>query len=920
MIGKTIAHYEIIDLLGKGGMGEVYRARDSKLDREVALKVLPEDMAHNTERLARLRREAKLLAALNHPHIAAIHGLEEIEDKVILVMEIAEGEELGTRIQKGGLLLEDTLGIARQIAEGLEEAHAKGIVHRDLKPANIKVSPDGKVKILDFGLARAFVNESEAEVDSAMSPTITGMHTMAGTIIGTAAYMSPEQARGLPVDKRADIFAYGTILFEMLSGRQLFDGNTVSDKLASILKTTPDWDLLPQDTPPRIRELVQRCLAKRRHDRLQDIGDARLEIEWTQQGNTGFVAGRSAKRSGLPLIPTIVGGVILAVVAGLAAWNLAPGDSGTTDTGLSSPSHHLSLEIPADLRLTGHLLGPDGMLAVNAVPADPTSPQGNVSRLYFRRPDRFDLEPVPGSENLQGYCISPDSRWLALIAPEQSVTAGLYLWKIPTDLSSPPLKVVMWEKQWNPEKIHWLPDDDLVVATYLSQLVRIPMDGSTPRAPIQMEISSGEFNFGPRSSWGTLLPDGIHLLTTSQAWSEEGYSENIYVSNVDTGESRLVLANGANPRWMDSGHLLFSRGTSILAIRFDPETLEVQGGPVAVADGLRTTAAWSHGEFGLTREGRLIYPPGGLIGQQQTLVWTDRTFQEFTPWSEDLYSFDQPPRVSPDLRYLSIVIAGADGVFETWISRLDRPSLRRFAYEKGRDVSGDAWTPDGSHLVYSSFFPGHFRVMSKAVNGQEEPLLILDRKSDQETSAITGFADEGRSLLFFNMEAGVSRIYMIPYPGDGTGQAEPKTVVTNARGGNISPDGKWLAYESMISGQPRIQMRRWLGDGAVGPEYQVFPEVASSPEWYQEGPDVPLEIWFFHEWKVWSVTLTPGPEPDLGRPEFVAPWNPHLKGFHILPDGRILGRLAGKDEEDPGRLDVILNWEDEIHDQLGRSR
>jgi len=910
LIGKTLAHYRIDEKIGQGGMGEVYRAHDTTLDRDIALKLLPISFTAEPERVARLRREAKVLASLNHSNIAAIHGLEEADQRVFLAMELAEGEDLSQRIASGRLQMEESLEIARAIAQGLEEAHAKGVVHRDLKPANVKVSADGKVKILDFGLARAYTEESDPDIDPALSPTITSLHTQAGTILGTAAYMSPEQARGLPVDKRTDIWAFGVVLYEMLSGEQIFQGDTVSDKLASILKTEPDWSNLPADTPPRVRELLERCLSKHRRDRLQDIGDARVEIEWTLEGRTGVVDASASARRRLPLVPALVAALVLAAVVAAVAWTVGS-SAGRRSAGQHGATGAIRVDVslPPDLRVEGVQVAPNGLVAVEARPTRSEGSEGDNSRLYLRQANSYEFDELDGSVGFRTACFSDDSRWIAMVAPDRSQSTGLYLWKVPVDGSAPPLRVLRWPDEWE-FRVHWLADGDLLATTHTREFIRISDDGQRLSEPVKLVAEDFDDEFFPQESFASELPDGVHVLGSIEAWSEAGYARHVAIANIDTGEARVLIENAANPRWLDGGFILFSRASSVLALPFDPENLEVLGGPVAVADGIRIAESWAHGGFEISEAGDLYYAPGGLVGQKQQLAWTDPSFQEFQAWSPELRNFDSAPLVSPDTRHLAITIAAPDGVFETWISEIDQPALRRFLYQKGRDCAPRLWTPSGEKLIYSSYSTPQNRFEMVAVDGSSQPEPLWESSDSAGRYAPTGFADDGSLLLVTHIVEGKYFVLLYPFLEEHDGKPPTRRLLSDAAEARVSPDGKWLVYEANTSGRLEVYLRRWLGGGELGPEISVA--AGNSPEWYRASDDSPLEIWFDHQNGSYRVRLTTEPTLRLTRPELLMEMGGRINGVDILTDGRILAWMAGDDEARPNRMNVVLNWKNEI--------
>ena len=910
MIGQRLAHYQITALIGKGGMGEVYRARDTKLDRDVAVKVLSADMSDDDERIARFRREARALATLQHANIASIYGFEDSPEARFLVMEAVDGEDLAVRLRRGALDPDDALEFARQIATGLEAAHDQGIVHRDLKPANVMVTPQGQIKILDFGLARAYQGDAVDEGDLSNSPTVTAAVTGAGTLLGTAAYMSPEQARGHAVDQRTDIWAFGVILFEMLTGNRLFDGDTVSDKLASILKTEPAWETLPPSTPPRIRELLERCLAKRRRHRMKDIGDVRLEIEWIQQGKTGTEdVGPSAGRR-VRLVPALIGAVMLATLAGLATWTLRPDGPDSARPASEGVPRRLSLQFPADLDVDDWLVARDGSVVISARPLDSGSAEGDALQLYVRELDRFDFQPIPGSARVSAFCFSYDSNWIAWLSPDPATSSGRYLWKMPVDRSSPALRVMTWRGEWRPSIIG-LPRGDFLTVTYNRELLRIPSDGSAPGVPVQIRAEDFEDPFVPGPSSNTVLPDGVHVFDTVEVWTQDGYSRQIAVANLNTGAARLVVPNGDHPNYLDSGHLLFSRGPTLLAVRFDPNTVTTVGEPVAVADGLRTRSAWNHGEFGISAGGDLYHVPGGIVGQQRQLHWVDASdFTRFEPWSEERRAFETSLCISPDGRHLALIIADPSGLYEVWVTDLKRPAFRRFAFEEGRDCTPIAWWPDGTRLVYASMVPDDYRLMSAPVDGPDSSTLLFHSAGTSPTYDgfnPASFADGGTALILGRRSQGRYEVVYLKL-GEGPEDEEPKVLLTGASLAQLSPDGEWLVYEADTSGRLQVYLRRWLGGGDLGPEIPVSLTGGSNPMWYRKGDQAPPEIWYTDQAQIHAVVMESSAGPTLSRPRLVVERNEAIVDVEVAPDGRFLTLVKGDDEAEPGRLNVILNW------------
>ncbi len=489
MIGTTLSHYKVLEKLGEGGMGVVWKALDTKLDREVAIKLLPETFSADAERVARFEREAKLLASLNHRNIAAIYGVDESDGRRFLVMELVEGEDLSRKLERGPLPTDEAIDVCHQLARALEAAHEKGVLHRDLKPANVQVTPEGRVKVLDFGLAKAF----EVEGDSAVSPTLTSAGTQAGMILGTAGYMSPEQARGKTLDKRTDIWSFGCVLFECLTGRAAFRGDTLSDTLASILKSEANWTLLPDRTPPRVRELLLRCFEKDARNRLRDIGDARLELQRSITGHESLsgvsavslaaTVPEAARRFSLPVL---AGVLVLGAAIGAGVWALVAGSGGNTGPGLSEVAR-FSIGMPRDHLLLGYLASPDGhTVGYSALPG--TQSSGQVAAVAFlRRFGEYESVLLEGTEGFSDFAFSPDGRWAVARVPVAPKSTKFRVDKLSVDGSAPPLTLADLPDIWVGPLV-WLPDGDILM--HQSQpygIVRIPSDGGRPSDPIVIE-------------------------------------------------------------------------------------------------------------------------------------------------------------------------------------------------------------------------------------------------------------------------------------------------------------------------------------------------------------------------------------------------------------------------------------------------
>ena len=692
LIGQTLSHYRITAALGAGGMGEVYRATDTNLGRDVAIKVLPPEVVQDPERLARFRREAHLLAALNHPNIAAIHGLEEADGKPFLVLELVEGEDLKERLQRGAIPVDESLGIAKQIAEALEEAHAKGIVHRDLKPANVKLTPDGKVKVLDFGLAKAYAAQpaSGSASVSSQSPTLDHTGTQAGVILGTAAYMSPEQASGKEVDKRADIWSFGVVLFEMLAGHRLFTGDSVTETLASVLKGDPPWDALPADCPPAVTKLLRRCLQKRSRERLHDIADARLELEDQLSGEEGELGGR-----GVVTPPAWRRALPWGLAAALAATSLALGFRSVPEPDLIQ----LDLVPPRGTRLWGlggrarPAVSPDGrMLAFSAWDAE------GRSKLYLRPFDAAEARTLTGTDGGTFPFWSPDSRFIGFFADGQlkkvEAKGGA-----PMSLCDAPIGR---GGSWSPQGVIVFSPD------FTAPLHRVADEGGEP-SPVTELDSSGKDD---SHRFPHFLPDGRRFLYLARASGEVGEGHAVMVGSLDGDEEKLLLRSAAAATYA-SGQLLYLREGTLQARPLDLKRLELTGEETPLVQGVRLDSAPGFAAFSASPTGVLAY----VSGERQTrstLEWHDRA-------GTNVGTLGDPAdylgvHLSPDGTRAVTDIADSHQVADLWIYDISRDLRTRFTFDPQWDVGG-SWSPDGRYLVFSSWRRGHADLYRKPLEG-----------------------------------------------------------------------------------------------------------------------------------------------------------------------------------------------------------
>jgi serine/threonine protein kinase len=784
MIGTTLSHYKITAKLGEGGMGEVYRADDTQLGREVAIKVLPEAMAADPERMARFSREAQVLASLNHPNIAAIYGLEETEGRRALVMELVEGETLGQIIARGPISSDLAIPVAVQIAQALEAAHEKGIIHRDLKPANVKITPDGTAKVLDFGLAKATEPTSMSGIGSAsMSPTLTQDMTAAGIILGTASYMSPEQARGQVVDKRSDNWAFGSVLFEMLSGKRAFAGETVTDILGAIVHKQPEWSELPGTTPAGVRKVLQRCLVNDPKQRLHDIADARIELQ--------EAAGLSRPHEPVSdLAPTpasaisprgLLIGALLGLAVGLGLYMLLDPRSSQAP----QASGHFSLQIPPDIRAVGNpMISPQGDYLV-------FWGLGDRARLYERRLDDFTIREIEGTEGVGSHAISPDGRWIAFLADNK-------LKKINRAGGSP---IVLTDLNSILPGVRWGPGDTLLFSRgwIQSGLYSIPASGGEAKALTEPDYDAGEIGHW----WAETLPDEKWVLFTIWTDGSSLNDSKIGAVNVESGEKR-VLFPGADADFLSSGHLLYYHGGSYFVAPFDPVTLERTGPEVLVLPeaARRDPNGGTDISISVSDNGTLTYVPEGPL---RRLSWFDRDGTQ-TPWPFEPDRFTDVQASPTDGRVTVSILK--EGAYQIWIFDPDRRTQDPFTSNSGSAWDG-VWHPDGKQIAYTALSGGTFDIQMQ-LSGQEPEVVVATDLDD----IVNSFSPDGATLIFQRLAEGADTDVWAVNLAD---PAETRVVVSGPMAqsdGRISPDGRWLAYTSTESGKSEVYVQPYPGPGA----------------------------------------------------------------------------------------------------------
>ncbi len=813
MIGSSFSHFRVTSKLGEGGMGEVWQAEDTKLGRNVALKVLPELFAEDPERLARFEREARVLASLSHPGIAGIHGLEEVDGKRFLVMELIDGETVAERIERGPMPVEEAARVAKQIAEAVESAHEHGVIHRDLKPANVKITSDGQVKVLDFGLAKALAPEPMSgdgtAPDLSLSPTLTHAMTGIGVLLGTAGYMSPEQARGKPVDRRADIWAFGCVLYEMLTGQKLFSGETATDVIGAVVHKQPDLDELSPKVPFRIRHLLERCLDKDPSRRLQSIGEARIALqEWLEHPEPESTAGAAADtwawRRWLPWATAaaglIIGGVL---VAGL----LGKGDS------VGEPVRRFEVQI-ADSVLDWSL-GSGVVLSPDSEHLAYVEGGGNDSSLFLRPLNQFKGHRVAGGtggESAYHPFFSPDGQWLGYVTPQAlkkvSVTGGSPITLCPLDRS---------------RGASWGPDGTIVFAPSADTgLSVVPATGGEPEVLTELDEASGEVSH----RWPQWLPGGERVLFTAGTEPADFSGASLVVLDIPSGERTVIHRGGYYGRYVPTGHVLFVNDGTVFALPFDVDRLESTGSQFPVLEGIEADATHGSAQFDVAETGLLSYLPAVADLRPFSIVRVDAMQRSEILWQEP--GVFGAPRLSPDGNRLALSVL-RDGNWDIWVYDLERGVATRITFGSGYDAD-PAWSPDGKWLAFASNREGDMAVYRKRSDGsgQAEQMIAPDVMSNPFP---TSWSPDGRWLAVSPTGLGGNDLWVVPVDGGGDPEAFMATPYAEVTA-EFSPGGRWVAYSSDESGRFEVYVSSFPpGDG----KWQISDEGGSQPIWSRDG-------------------------------------------------------------------------------------
>jgi serine/threonine protein kinase len=878
MIGKTLGHYQVTSQLGKGGMGEVYRARDTKLNRDVALKVLPPEFSNDAERMARFKREAQTLASLNHTSIAAIYGLEESGDVRALIMELAEGPTLADRISKGPIPLDEALSIARQIAEALEAAHEKGIIHRDLKPANIKVASEGTVKVLDFGLAKALEGET-AIASASESPTLSLAATKAGVILGTAAYMAPEQARGAAVDKRCDIWSFGVVLFEMLTGKQLFAGETISDTLAAVLRSDIDLNLLPGDTPLAIRTLLRRCLTKDRKERLRDIGEARITIaDYRANPVNASAQGRVTKKK-LKIAWTLAAVcLVCSLVLGIVAV------VNYSKTPAQAPDLSMHVNTPPTWDPVSFAISPDGRNLVFSASSQ------EKEELWLRPLDQVAARPLDGTEDARYPFWSPDSRSVAFFAGGKLKRVDI--------AGGPPQKLA---DAANAVGGAWSDDGTIVFGPSWSEaLYRVPASGGgEPVAVTRLDPPRHLAHVFPK-----FLPDNRHFLFF--AW---GTNPGVYLGTIDSAETRRLTAADTAAVYAPPGYLLFMRQGTLLAQRFEAKSGELSGKPVQIADSVDFYDLNLFGAFSASETGILAYRTAAST--RRRLAWFNRTGKEIRALRIPEENNMSNPELSPDGRKVGVdcSVQGKNfivqGNLDVYLIDAERGEAERFTFDAEQDRF-PIWSPDGSRIIFSSGRKNKImNIYQKSSSGAADDELLWESFLSKWA---TDVSPDRRFLLFTEFGKTGADVWALPL----SGERKPVPIVKSGaaeRNGKFSPDGRWVAYESNESGRYEVYVQSFPGSGG---KWQVSSGGGTGPRWRHDGREL---FYITRDGILMAVqidTTSQVPKKGAAEPLFQTRMagmvqNTAKQQYSVAPDGqRFLLNITAGNSTQP--ITVVTNW------------
>jgi Tol biopolymer transport system component len=886
--GKRLGPYEILSSIGAGGMGEVYRARDTRLDRIVAIKVLPAHLADRSELRERFEREARTIASLNHPHICTLFDIGQQDGIDYLVMEYLEGETLAQRLLKGSPPLEQVLQFAIEISDALDKAHRKGVTHRDLKPGNIMLTKTG-TKLLDFGLAKLKQEVAPANVQLSQLPTASDPLTAEGTIVGTLQYMAPEQLEGKEVDARTDIFAFGAVVYEMATGKKCFEGKSQASVIGAILKDDPPpISSLQPMTPPALDRVVKRCLGKETDERWQSANDLTHELKWIAEGGSQVGLSPTAAinrtqtlgRQGLILG---LGALLLAAaVASLVTWNLKPSPA--------QPVTRLVVSLPPGQRLAGLEVGPAVALSPDGTHLGYVATQGGRQQIYVRAMDSLEAHPIQGTEDGTEPFFSPDGQWVAFFVGNKlkkiSVSGGAAL----TLSDAASQRGASWGSQG---MIAFAP-------TNASVLQEVSDAGGSSQPLTRFE--SGENSH----RWPEFLAGGKALLFSSGTSGNNWSNPTVAIQSIPAGDRRILIKGGTHPRYAPSGHLVYAQAGNLMAVPFDLQRLSVTGAAVPVVEGvLRPNTGAAQYSFSAT--GSLVYVPGSFQAAQSRLVWVSRDGTE-QPLAVPVHSY-RGPRISPDGRRVAVAITEQES--QTWVYDVPRETLTRLTFE-GNGNQYPAWTPDGKRIAFQSNKEGPLNIFWQLADGSGG----LERLTTSEYTGLPwSWSQDGQLLAFTEVNPTTGIDIWVLRLSDRKAQPFLHTPF-NESAPRFSPDGRWLAYVSDESGRYETYVEPYPGPGG---KWQISTEGGTEPAWNANG----RELFYRSGDKMMAVDIATQPSFTVGKPRmlFEGQYEPTpgtYPNYDVSPDGQRFLMLKPIEQGQAAltQINVVLNWFEELKQKV----
>ena len=879
--GQYLGPYEILSAIGAGGMGEVYRARDTRLERIVAVKILPDHLSDRAELRERFDREARTVASLNHPHICTLHDIGQQDGTDFLVMEYLEGETLAERLKKGPLLLDQVLQYAIEISDALDKAHRKGITHRDLKPSNIMLTKSG-TKLLDFGLAKLKKDTAPANVTLSEVPTEDAV-TAQGTILGTLQYMAPEQVEGKEVDARTDIFAFGVLIYEMATGKKAFEGKTQASLIAKILETEPaPMTSLRPMAPPALDRVVKKCLAKEPDGRWHAAKDLCDELKWIAESGSQVTLTTTAGAKGIRALSpqSLIFGLCTLLlglaIAGLAIWNLKPTPP--------RPVSRLTITLPPGQQIAGLENGPAVVLSPDGTRLAYVAIQGGTQQLYLRAMDSLEARPIPGTEGASSPFFSPDGQWLGFFL-------GVKLKKVSVNGGT---AVTLGDAAFS-YGAGWGSQGTIAfLATGGSVLQQMSDAGGTPLPLTRLEKEEiGHL-------WPEFLPGGKALLFVALT---NANNAQIAVQSVGTGERRNLVQGATQPRYAPSGHLVYAQGGSLMAAPFDTQRLAVTGAAVPVVGGVLQFTTGGAAQYSFSATGSLVYVPGAVQATQSRLVWVSRNGVE-QPLAVPAHDY-VGPRISPDGRRVAVGIRQQDS--QVWLYDLSRETLTRLTFEGNSNVN-PVWTPDGKRIAFQSNKEGPVNIFLQLADGSGG----LERLTTSEyLQAPHSWSPDGQLLAFIEGSPTTGVDIWVLRLSDRKTQPFLRTPFTEG-GPRFSPDGRWLAYVSDESGRYEIYVQPYPGPGG---KWQISTEGGTEPVWNHNG----RELFYRIGDKMMAVDIATQPGFAAGKPRmlFEGPYLPTaatIQNYDVSPDGQRFLMLKPSESAGaaPTQINVVLNWFEEL--------